>query len=103
MVEKITLAIRSLIGNVTKQAAPMHELLMRMVYMQMYDNSKDYMDPHNTQLWAMMTLSFILCLRSNETLMIRFAHLEFNHVLYLEALCVRLSWRKQDQNWHDFI
>jgi len=103
MVKKITLANRSEIRNVTKQAAPMHELLMRRMYMQMYDDSKDCMTPHNTQLWAMMTLSFILCLRSNETLMIRFAHLEFNHILYPEALCIRLPWRKQDQTGSNFV
>jgi hypothetical protein len=71
--------------NITKQAYPMNEVLMKRLYMQFLDDN-GHMEPHNLQLWAMMTISFFFCLRCNETLLVKFGHLSFERVLNKECI-----------------
>lgn len=96
MIKKIEIDKRSALRNVTKQASPMHEIILMKIYKRICVEGVD-MKPSDIQIWAMMILSFVLCLRSNETLMIRFAHLEFDHTIYPGSLMIRLPWRKSDQ------
>jgi hypothetical protein len=101
MLKKIEVENRSELRNVTKQATPMHELILRRIYIRFSEDGG--MNTHELQIWTMMTIAFVLCLRCNELLMIRFAHLEFDHVRQVGCVTVRLPWRKSDQTGSECI